>query len=95
MFFNSALGTVWNDRSVLGETRGATPLVIPVRGFVDDVRKFVVGDLHIGRGCKQRALPRSAFANPYMVSTYGRPGAVAMFRKHLESDLPVRKSVWA
>ena len=80
VFFNSALGTVWNDRSVLGETRGATPLVIPVRGFVDDVRKFMVGDLYIGRGCKQRALPRSAFANPYKVSTYGRTGAVAMFR---------------
>ena len=75
--------------------RGATPLAIPVRGFVDDVRKFMVGDLYIGRGCKQRALQRSAFANPCKVSACGRAGAVAMFREHLESHLAMRKSMWA
>ena len=73
--------------------REATPLIIPVRGFFDDVRKFMVGDLYIGRGCKQRALPRSAFANPYKVSTYGRTRAVARFREHLESDLGMRNSI--
>ena len=55
----------------------------------------MVGDLYIGRGCKQRSLLRSAFANPYKVSTYGRTRAVAMFREHLESDLDLRNSVWA
>ena len=79
VFLDSALGTVWNDKSVLGETRGATPLVIPVRGFVDDV---------------PLTLEEDANCVVHKVSTYSRTGAVAKFRKHLESDLPVRKSVW-
>ena len=37
------------------------------------------GDLYIGRGCRQRGLSCSQFANPYKVAKFGRSRAIELF----------------
>ena len=51
--------------SVWGKTQDATPLVLPIRGCLEDVRAMMKGDYCIGRGCRQRDLPRSPCRNNY------------------------------
>ena len=45
-----------NDRSVLGESYAARPLVLSVRGHLDSIKRLLKGDLYIGRGSRQRSL---------------------------------------
>ena len=44
-----------------------SPLVVPSREHLDNVRRLVVGGEFVGRGCRQRELPRSRFCNPFKV----------------------------
>ena len=78
-------GTSWDNPG---------PLVVPTRTHLDEVRRLMRGDLYIGRGCKQRNLQRSPFANPYKVSVYGREAAVDLFAEHLGRDTTLSDSVW-
>ena len=55
-------------RTVLGWFRAETP---PVVQCVDTLK----GDYYIGRGCRQRGLPRSVFGNPHKAPVYGRTHA--------------------
>ena len=43
-------------RSILGDAREATPLVLPTRGDLEDIKAMMQGDVYIGRGCRQRGL---------------------------------------
>ena len=52
------------------------------------------GDCCIGRGCRQRRLARSRFANPYKVAQVGREQTIDRFKKYLSSDLQMRSSLW-
>ena len=52
------------------------------------------GDCCIGRGCRQRRLARSRFANPYKVAQVGREQTIDRFRKYLGRDLQIRSSLW-
>ena len=63
------------------------PLVVPTRAHLDGVRRLMRGDFYIGRGCKQRNLQRSPFANPYKVSVLGAEAAVSLQR---HSEMPRR-----
>ena len=47
--------------SVLGCTFSQTPLVLPVRGYLDAFNRLMTGDFYIGRGSRQRSLKRSIF----------------------------------
>ena len=44
------------------------------------------GDEYIGRGCRQRELPRARFCNPFKVSEFGRELAVNLFEQYLDSS---------
>ena len=70
-------------RSVLRYTQDATPLVLPVRGCLEDVRVMMKGDYYIARGCRQRDLPRSPFCNNCKVAKHSRQTAIELFEKHL------------
>ena len=59
------LVSVFFFRSVQGVTFGETPMVLPIRGYLDDIRRMLVGDFHIGRGCRQRGLSRSEYCNDF------------------------------
>ena len=48
--------TAENDVSALGEWYERTPMVVPTRGHLDAIRRFMKGDLYIGRGSRQRKL---------------------------------------
>ena len=59
-----------------------SPLVVPCREHLDNVRRLMSGDEYIGRGCRQRRLPRSRFCTPVKVPDFGsrtgnQPGYVA------------------
>ena len=81
-----------NDRSVLGESFAATPLVLPVRGHLDSIKRPLKGDLYIGRGSRQRSLGKSRYCNTYKVSQYGRPMAISKFRETMLADKGLHRS---
>ena len=62
------------------------PPIVPERGCVELVRKFMQGDYYIGRGSRERNLKPSVFGNPFKVAVHGRIGAIrryeAMLRKN-------------
>ena len=62
------------------------PLIIPTREHLDNVRWLMTGDEYVGRGCRQRELPKARFCNPFKVSEFGRELAVNLFEQHLDSS---------
>ena len=58
---------------------------VPTRGCVDNVKQFQEKHLYIGRG-GTRGRRRSAWANPFSVSTYGRQKAIARFERYLRGN---------
>ena len=83
-----------NIRSVLGESFASTPLVLPVRGHLDSIKRSLKGDLYIGRGSRQRSLGKSKCCNTCKVSQYGRSMAISRFRETLLADKELHGSLW-
>ena len=65
------------ELSALGESFDVTPMVLPVRGHLDSIKRLLKGDLYIGRGSKQRCLAKSRCCNTFEVSQHGRAAAIA------------------
>ena len=80
---------------MLGWSRSETPPVVPVRGYLEGIRRLMKGDHFIGRSCRQRGLPRSVFGNPYTLSVYGRAQAVRRYAATLARDDDLRAKVWS
>ena len=55
-------------------------LIVLMRVNLDLVKGLMVGDTYIGRGSRQRNLPKSRFCNIYKVSQYGRTAAIEHFQ---------------
>ena len=51
-------------RSLTGTCFADTPMVVPVRGYLDGIRRLMVGDLYIGRGSKQRGTRKECVVEP-------------------------------
>ena len=62
------------------------PPIVPERGCIELVRKFMQGDYHIGRGSRERNLKASVFGNPFKVAMYGRVGAIQRYEAMLRKD---------
>ena len=60
-------------------------MVLPIRAHLDRGKRLLKGDLHIGRGSRQRSLAVSRYCNT-KVSEYGREAAIAGFRDTLLLD---------
>ena len=82
------------DVSALGESFDQTPLVVPVRGHLDSIKRLLKGDVYIGRGSKQRSLPKSRHCNTFKVSQVGRAVAISSFRQALLADPGLHNSLW-
>ena len=86
------------ETSALGERCDATPLVLPIRGKLDAVKRFLKVDLYIYvyicRGSRQRSLQKSRYCNNYKVAEYGRDVAIAKFRDMLLQEKSLHKSLW-
>ena len=80
-------------RSALGEGFHSIPQIIPVRANLDSVKALMKGDCYKGRGCRQRGLLRSRFANTYKVAQFGREQAIWLFSRDLETDVQLRSSL--
>ena len=52
-------------RTVAGTGILDTPMVLPIRGQLDQIRHLMKGDFYIGRGISQRGLHRSVFCNNF------------------------------
>ena len=68
-FWTRALN--WNAGSLppLGETFDQTPLIVPIRGHLDSIKRLLKGDIYIGRGSRQRSLPKSRYCNTFKCVT--------------------------
>ena len=40
------------DVSALGESFAQTPLIVPIRGHLDSIKRLLKGDVYIGRGSR-------------------------------------------
>ena len=69
-------------------------MVLPIRGYLDDIKRLMVGDFYIGRGCRQRGLGRSEFCNDFKVAVHGRDAAISIFTEKLCSDRVLRSHLW-
>ena len=82
------------DVSALGESFDQTPLVVPVRGHLDSIKRLLKGDVYIGRGSRQRSLLKSRYCNTFKVSQVGRSVAISSFRQALLADPVLHNSLW-
>ena len=83
-----------HELSVFGDVFAASPMVLPVRGHLDAIKRLLKGDIYIGRGSRQRSLAKSRFCKTFQVSQYGRLAAIAAFRDALVSDQKLHNSLW-
>ena len=92
----SCLAVAPDDKlvSVLGRRFQNTPSILPVRGHLDAIKCLMKGDLYIGRGCRQRGLSCSQFANPYKVAKFGRSRAIELFSTFLQDNAQLRSALW-
>ena len=89
-----ATSTGTQDVSALGESFDKTPLVVPVRGHLDSIKRLLRGDIYIGRGSRQRSLLKSRYCNTFKVSQVGRSVAISSFRQALLADPALHNSLW-
>ena len=82
-------------RTVAGTGILDTPMVLPIRGHLDQIRRLMKGDFYIGRGASQRGLRRSAYSNSFKVSEYGREVAISKFAEHLKMTPVLRRRLWS
>ena len=82
-------------RSILGDALESTPLVLPIRGYLEDIKAMMKGDVYIGRGCRQRGLKRSPFCNncKKLRATADRLPSNC-FEKHLLSSSQLLERLW-
>ena len=90
---NSALAA-YNEVSALGESFDVTPMVGPVRGHLDSIKRLLKGDRYIGRGSRQPSLVKSRYCNTFKVSQYGRSVAISSFCEALLGDRALYASLW-
>ena len=83
-----------NPVSAVGGDFQCTPSILPVRGHLDSIRRLRKGDLYIGRGCRQRGLCCSKFANPFKVAKFERGQAIVFFAKQLDDDRQLQSALW-
>ena len=83
-----------HDTSALGEGFEVTPMVVPIRGHVDSIKRLLTGDRHTGRGSRQRSLGKSRYCNTFKVSQCGRSVAISSFRDALLADRVLFASLW-
>ena len=63
-----------------------TVCILPIRAHLDEVKSLKKGDVYIGRGCKERLLMPSFWANRYKVARYGRLRCLALHKQEIEED---------
>ena len=68
------------------EVMQEVPMVVPSRAWVDEVKTLKQGDIHVGRGSKQRGLLPSFWANRYKVSKFGRDRAIELHRAEVQEN---------
>ena len=64
----------------------SVPIIAPIRGCVEDVRRLKRGDVYVGRGSRERGLEKGIFCNPYTVRQYGRDRCIDLFGEHLAGN---------
>ena len=67
-------------RSHSGTSSSITPLIVPIRGHLDSIKRLMAGDVYIGRGSRQRGLEKSRWGNPFKLATHGRTRPIVVLR---------------
>ena len=82
-------------RSACGTLQSETPAVVPICGHLDSIRRLMLGDIYIGRGARERDLPKSIWGNPFKVAKYGRRMAIDEYGKTLVADGGLHARIWS
>ena len=82
--FKRVVRRLSTPRCVQEREAESIPPIVPVRGYVELVRKFMQGDYCIGRG--SRDLKPSVFGNPFKVAVHGRAGAIRRYEDMLRKN---------
>ena len=67
--------------------------ILPIRAHIDKVKSLKRSDVYIGRGCKERLLMPSFWANRYKVARYGRTRCLALHKREIEEDLQYERRI--
>ena len=76
-----------------GDSEESVPLVVPVRGHLDAIRRMLWGDLYISLGSRQRNLPCSTCGNPYELSVHDRRTAIELFSQDLSRSANFKSQI--
>ena len=80
---------------MLGQAVDAAPMVVPIRGHLDSVKRLIKGDTYTGRGKRQRGLAERRCCNPFKGAVCGRAGAMSGFGRLLLNDSALRSRLWS
>ena len=69
-------------------------MIVPTREHLDAVKRLTIGERYVGRGSRQRNLPKSRFCNIYKVAEHGRASALRLYQLHLDSSAELKRSIW-
>ena len=60
--------------------------ILTVRTHLDEVQLLNRGDVYVVRGCKERSLKPSFWANRYKVARHGRKRCLALYKQEVQDD---------
>ena len=70
------------------------PWIRPVRGYLEDVKRLMTGDVYIGRGCRQRGLGASKFGNYFKLSSHSQKEAIRLYGLRLRHNKELLDGLW-
>ena len=80
-------------RSTLAESRSDTPKVVPIRDCLEEIRRMMLGDFYVGRGCRQRNLG-GELVTTLRHPVHGRERAISHFAQKPKGDAALRSRLW-
>ena len=83
-----------SKRSACGTLQSETLAVVPICGHLDSIRSLMLGDVYIGRGARERDLPKSIWGNPFKVAKYERRMGIDEYAKTLVADGGLHTRIW-
>ena len=69
-------------------------MVVPIRGFLDSMRRLMKEELYVRRGSTQQDLGKSRFFNDFKVAEHRRGKAIPKFSETLGTDEELRAEIW-
>ena len=83
-----------SKRSACATLQSETPAVVPICGHLDSIRSLMLGDVYIGRGARERDLPKSIWGNPFKSRSMDGAMGIDEYAKTLVADGGLHARIW-